>query len=78
MATSLPVRTLNPEIAREELRARLDDPTLTVVDVLARESYETAHIAGALSLPLAEIPRRAREVLPDPTGEIAVYCASFT
>ena len=78
MATPHPVRSVEPEITREELLARRDDPTLTVVDVLARESYETAHISGALSLPLADLPRRAREVLPDPAREIAVYCASFT
>jgi len=67
-----------PEISREEIQQRLQDPTLVLVDVLPRETYAAGHIPGALSLPVAEIPVRAREVLPDRAAEIAVYCAKFT
>jgi rhodanese-related sulfurtransferase len=67
-----------PEISREELWQRLRDPSLTLVDVLAEDAYAGSHIPGALSLPVAEIPARAREVLPDRAAEIAVYCAKFT
>ena len=67
-----------PEISHEELAARLHDSTLAVVDVLPRESYVNGHIPGALSLPLGEVAARAREVLPDPAREIAVYCGSST
>ncbi|MBZ5640182.1 MAG: rhodanese-like domain-containing protein [Acidobacteriia bacterium] len=66
------------EISREEVARRLRDPLLTIVDVLPRESYAGAHLPGAVSLPLAEVSDRAREVLPDPDREIAVYCGSFT
>ena len=38
-----------PEISREELRRRLRDPTLTIVDALPTASYEAAHIPGALN-----------------------------
>jgi len=51
---------------------------LHVVDVLPPESYATAHIPGAISLPVDEIAARAREVLPDLGAEIAVYCARDT
>jgi len=67
-----------PEISREEVRQRLHDPSLLIVDVLPRQSYLAEHIPGAISLPLAEIESRAREVLPDLTAELAIYCAKFT
>jgi thioredoxin-dependent peroxiredoxin len=66
------------DISRDELRRRLRDPSLLVVDALPRESYSAAHIPGAISLPLAEVESRASELLPDPAAEIAVYCAKFT
>jgi len=66
------------EISRDEIRTRLSDASLRIVDVLARTSYDESHIPGAVSLPLADLPARARDVLPDLTQPIAVYCASFT
>jgi rhodanese-related sulfurtransferase len=69
---------LSHEISAAELRQRLDDPSLHVVDVLPPESYATAHIPGAISLPVDEIAARARAVLPDLSAEIAVYCARDT
>ena len=66
------------EIARDEIRRRLGDSTLLLVDVLPRESYAAEHISGALNLPLAEVEKHALEVLPDRTADIAAYCAKFT
>jgi rhodanese-related sulfurtransferase len=65
-------------ISREELSRRLQDPSITIVDALPRASFETHHIPGAVSLPLAEVEENARTVLPDPAAEIAIYCAKFT
>jgi rhodanese-related sulfurtransferase len=67
-----------PAITRDELLARLGDPALTVVDVLPRESYEAQHIRGAVSLPVAEIPARAGQVLPDRDRDVIVYCGGPT
>ena len=67
-----------PQISREELLARLRDPTLTIVNVLAREAWRAQRIPRSLSLPLAEIGSRAGVVLPDRDADIAVYCASPT
>ncbi len=67
-----------PEISREELRRRLHDSSLTIVDVLPEASYLVAHIPGALNLPLEMLASRARELLPDPAAEVAVYCGQFT
>jgi rhodanese-related sulfurtransferase len=66
------------EISRDEIRRRLGDPTLLLVDVLPREAYAVEHISGAMNLPLAELEQRALEVLPDRTADIATYCAKFT
>jgi rhodanese-related sulfurtransferase len=67
-----------PEISREELRRRLHDSSLTIVDVLPEASYVEGHIPGALSLPLEQLANRAKELLPDPAAEIVVYCGKFT
>ena len=67
-----------PEISREELRQRLNDASLIILDVLPVESFAAGHIPGARNLPIADLPVRAREVLPTPTAEIAVYCGRFT
>jgi rhodanese-related sulfurtransferase len=79
MASSLStLPELPAEISRQELYSRHGDASLTVVDVLPRAAYNQEHITGAINLPLTELPQRAAQVLPDRTGEIAIYCASFT
>lgn len=67
-----------PEISRDEFRRRLNDPSLTILDVLPAESYSGGHIPHALSLPLQSIASRASELLPDRSAEIIVYCGKFT
>jgi ArsR family transcriptional regulator len=66
------------DVTRDELERRLLDPGLTLVDVLPRESFESGHLPGAISLPLSEVDARAREVLPDRSREIIVYCGGPT
>jgi len=66
------------EISQQELYHRLKDRSLIIVDVLPREAYLSGHIPGAISLPLADVNSRAREVIPNRDAEIAVYCASAT
>lgn len=66
------------EISRKEILARLRDPSLVLLDVLPREAFVAAHVPGSISLPVSELRRRARELLPNSAQEIAVYCASAT
>ncbi len=47
-----------------------------LVDVLPEEHFRKEHIRGALSLPLAEIGKKASEFLKK-DELIVVYCASF-
>jgi rhodanese-related sulfurtransferase len=67
-----------PSLDFEQVRARLRDPSVTIVNVLARAAFEEGRIPGSLSLPLADIPERAHALLPDRERSIVVYCASFT
>ena len=72
------VEKLIPEISREELAKRIGDPSLTIVNVLPQEAWLESRIPSSLNLPVAEIPSRAREVLPELSQEIAVYCGGYT
>ena len=65
-------------ISRDELRARLQDRSLTLLDVLPKESYADAHIPGAINLPVAEIEGTARRLMPNLSREIVVYCGGLT
>lgn len=43
-----------------------------LLDVREVWEYKLVHIEGAVSIPLGELPRRSRELLP--VDEIVVYC----
>jgi len=57
---------------REELAARLAHSEVLVLDVRPAAEYAAGHIAGARSVPLAELRRNLR-VLPA-GGEVVAYC----
>lgn len=59
-------------VSRDELRARLAEGSVTVLDVRPAEEYAAAHIAGARNLPLAELAARIGDL--DPGREIVAYC----
>ena len=65
-------------ISREEFLARLCDPALVLVNVMPKEAFEASHIPRSINLPVAEIEKCARQVLPDIAREIAVYCSGPT
>lgn len=65
------------ELSREAMLERLRQGAV-LVDVLPRVAYNDGHIPGALNLPVAEIPTRARRLLPDRSREIIVYCGGST
>lgn len=56
----------------EELRRRLAAGTVVVIDVRPAVEYRQGHIAGARSMPLAELERRLAELPRD--REIVAYC----
>ncbi len=61
-----------PRISPADAKARLDSGQAVVVDVRDVESYQAAHIDGAVSIPLSELGSRMQE-LPK-NAEIITYC----
>ena len=59
-------------IGRDALRERLARGEVVVVDVRPAAEYTAGHIAGARSLPIAELRRRLRELPAD--RAIVAYC----
>ncbi len=72
VATYLKDRDSLEAVAREELLARLREGRVTVLDVRPAEEYRQGHIAGALSLPVAELEERLKEV--PRAHEVVAYC----
>ncbi len=60
------------DISREDLRARMREGTVTLLDVRPTEEFTSAHIPGAVSLPLADLAARLAEVPAD--RDIVAYC----
>lgn len=67
-----------PTVALPELMNAMRARRGIVVDVLSPESFRRQHLPGALNLPVADIPNRAAEVLPDRAASIVVYCGGPT
>jgi rhodanese-related sulfurtransferase len=59
-------------VDRKALLARVRKGLVTVLDVRPREEYATGHIAGAVSIPLAELKDRLAELPRD--KDIVAYC----
>ncbi|HJZ77295.1 MAG TPA: rhodanese-like domain-containing protein [Vicinamibacterales bacterium] len=76
-SASTPLNDAMP-VTREELIRVLRAGRTVLVDVLSPESFANLHIPGAINLPVAEIPRRAPELLPDRSTDIVAYCGGPT
>jgi rhodanese-related sulfurtransferase/predicted transcriptional regulator len=59
-------------VSQGELKNRLDDPGLVVLDVRPFTEYEAGHIAGARSLPISELRSRLAELTR--SRKIVAYC----
>lgn len=59
-------------MSHEELRSRMADRDLVVLDVRPEAEFRAGHIAGARSLPIGDLKRRLRELPAD--AEIVAYC----
>lgn len=59
-------------VDRDELLHRARTGEVTLLDVRPPEEYAAGHIAGAVSIPLDELPDRLAELPPD--QEIVAYC----
>ena len=65
-------------ITREEILARLNDPSLLLVNVMPKETFADGHIPGSLNLPLSEVETKARQLLNEIGRELVIYCGGPT
>ncbi len=75
VATPVPEAPLESarRITREEAIKLVKEKKAVYVDVRSKESYDQAHITGAISIPLGDVITRVREL---PPGKfIITYCA---
>jgi rhodanese-related sulfurtransferase/DNA-binding transcriptional ArsR family regulator len=59
-------------LALDELKEKMDDGSVILIDVRPREEFEAAHIPGAISIPLSELELQF-STLPQ-NADIAAYC----
>ena len=71
-------KEVSNQIAREEIVARRNDPSLVLVNVMPKEAFEEGHIPRSLNLPLAEIETKAHQVFPEIGRELVIYCGGPT
>ena len=59
----------------DAVKARLDKgENLTIVDVREESEFARDHVPGAIHLGKGVLERDAEQKLPDPGGEIILYC----
>ncbi|HKL67746.1 MAG TPA: rhodanese-like domain-containing protein [Bacteroidales bacterium] len=63
-------------ITKEELKDKLDNKDLILIEVLSEEKYKDEHIKGAINIPLKKIGMEARERLKK-DDFIVVYCSNY-
>ena len=59
-------------VTRAELRRRVRDGVVTVLDVRPHDEYNAGHIPRAINIPLRELADRLKEIPKD--REIVAYC----
>ena len=59
-------------VSLDELRRRMRDGDVTVIDVRPEEEFRSGHIPGARSIPVAQLKRRLSEI-PN-KKEVVAYC----
>ncbi|OTF01702.1 rhodanese-like domain-containing protein [Halorubrum sp. SD683] len=50
------------EITPDEVKAKLDEDGVQVVDIRPPAEFEAGHIPGAINIPMSELPSRVDEV----------------
>ncbi|MBA1148864.1 metalloregulator ArsR/SmtB family transcription factor [Ectothiorhodospiraceae bacterium WFHF3C12] len=59
-------------VSRDELRHRMRDGVVTVLDVRPQDEFEAGHVPGAINIPLKDLENRIAELSPE--QEIVAYC----
>jgi len=73
--TSLPLTEADvPRLTVEEANAAFDSGQAVIVDVRSAESFAAGHIAGAISIPLADFENNLNGIQLDKDQWIITYC----
>jgi rhodanese-related sulfurtransferase len=67
---------MDRKISTKDLKSKLGQKQVTVVETLAPERYREAHIPGALNIPPEQINELAPQLLRNKNAEIVTYCAN--
>lgn len=59
-------------VSRKELKQRIDNNKVLVLDVRPQEEYQEGHIPGAISIPTGELEQRIKDLPKD--KQIVAYC----
>jgi len=60
------------ELSPEEVKTKVDETDVQVIDIRPERQYESGHIPGAVNVPMAELPSRVDEL--DWSEDIVVAC----
>ena len=63
-------------ITRDELKAAIDNGSVTVLDALAGAYWEKQHLPGAIPLHADDVEKVHAELLPDRDAAIVTYCSN--
>src|SRR5262245_29951699 len=64
------------EISRQQVQRLMFRSTARLVEVLPEQSFRTAHLPGAVNVPLdAEFEQHIQDAVPDRNTLVIVYCA---
>ena len=61
-------------ITKEELKRKLENDEVILIEVLDKEDFNKSHIAGAINIPLKQIGTEANQRFSE-DDEIVVYCS---
>jgi len=66
---------LKAQATVQELKARLEggEQALTIIDVSDRNTYNNAHIMGAIPIPVEELVDRAKQSRIEPSRDVYIY-----
>ncbi|MFB7513656.1 rhodanese-like domain-containing protein [Streptomyces sp. NPDC056144] len=62
-------------ISRDELKKKIDEKVVVVVEALPASYYNERHLPGALNLPHDQVDELAPSLLPNKEAQVAVYCS---
>lgn len=72
VADSVDRRDRLEAMSREELLSRMQENSVTLLDVRPEEEFALGHLPGAINIPLEDLERRLAELPPN--HEIVAYC----